>query len=312
MIKKLREEKRVNNAGSAATIPSEASKESEGLVTRIIPVIAANEPIFNKPNELWENESLFERRITIEGGTGRGRGSVVRLLEDPTGTLAGGNGATLWDCSLALTRILAERYDGYDLTGTVVLELGAGLGLVGMAMAAMGARVVATERAITLPLLRRNVDFNKVVVGGRVDVAELSWGAKETKAFLAERSRSGDPPFDIVIGSDLVFPSNSDAYSLLADTLTVLLDEKTTDAKNSKTIDMWQSHEPRRPDVEAKFWDMLEDRGICARQITLSDGILPNSHPSDITIYKLNCSPSSAAAAKTLAQAKQNDTFTTP
>lgn len=299
-MKRLREEKRAKETGSKPPIASATTS-------------AAAEPQPVPNGELWAKESLFERNVRIEGGTGPGRGSIIRLLEDPTGTLAGGNGATLWDCSIALTRALAERYDGRDLTGSTVLELGAGLGLVGMAMAAMGARVLTTERPIALPLLRRNVEHNQEVTGGRVAVAELSWGAGQTRALLAERNKSGAPTFDIVVGSDVVFPSNSDAYPLLADTLTVLLEQQQQKNGKDEAVEIWQCHEPRRPDVEAKFWTMLDDRGICVHRVTAQDGILPNSHPEDIMIYKLTL-PSSIAAAATLASiapAEQKNTTTT-
>ena len=294
--------------------------------------VSVSSPSISDQEELWHKESLFERKITIEGGAGRGRGSVLCLLEDPMGTLAGGNGATLWDCSLALTRFLAEHYtDDYfvrqcgDTTSTNVLELGAGLGLVGMALATMGANVVASERALALPLLTKNVQHNERVIAGSerkdnsnndkddnggdcrghgsIEVAELSWGHEATVAFLKERDRRGQPPFDIVVGSDLIFPSNVDAYPLLADTLSALLRYRHHQCNNtdenshhtSRPLELWQSHEPRRPEVEQQFWDLLEDRGIHVHRLTkttatVEDGVgrLPFNHPEDIMILRLS------------------------
>ncbi len=40
------------------------------------------------------------------------------------------------------------------------VELGAGVGLVGLALAAMGARVTVTDVAKVLPLMRRNLLAN--------------------------------------------------------------------------------------------------------------------------------------------------------
>ena len=255
---------------------------------------------------MWQEESLLERSVVLEGGpAGRGGGSCgtcLRLLEDPLGTLAGGNGATLWDCSLALTRFLVEHYNnnGYfldddDDDSTVsVLELGAGLGLVGMALAAtmgMGAHVVVTERELALPLLTKNVEHNQgVTTGGvgRVEVTELTWGADTTQALLAERERKGQPSFDIVVASDLIFPSNVDAYPSLADTFRVLLQSRNHHpAGDKKALELWQSYEPRRPEVEAQFWTMLEDRGIRVHRLTVAEDGLPPSHPEDIMILKL-------------------------
>ena len=299
-------------------------------------------------NELWVNESLFERNVKIEiasGGYSSESESCnastnsniinINLLEDPIGHFAGGNGATLWDCSIALTNVLIERYannnnnnnnnnnrrcHGGGRSVVNVLELGSGLGLVGISMAAsMGANVLVTDRLIAVPLLKRNVDHNKSVIidgGGIVEVAELTWGTDQMKSLLKSERRkrststsSGGGPattapiplFDIVIMSDLIFPSNSDNYSLLVDTLVVLLFDDHNDEHNNNNnneeddntntstptiIEIWLSVEPRRIDVEAKFWSMLNDKGIYAHRLETSN--LPSSHPDDIHIYSLS------------------------
>ena len=53
----------------------------------------------------------------------------------------------------------AARICGF-LQGKRVLELGAGLGAVGMALAKKGARVVLTDKAESMVLLKRNVEEN--------------------------------------------------------------------------------------------------------------------------------------------------------
>ena len=107
----------------------------------------------------------------------------------------------------------------------------------------------------------------------RIDVESLD-------ALLAERPAG----FDLVVGSDLVFPSNSDAYGPLVDTLEVLLRAHADAGAATRTegggageptpagpgsaadtrapLEVWLAHEPRRPEVEAAFWTLLEDRGI--------------------------------------------------
>ena len=330
MIRQLREEAKAkkalsNSADGESSISMPVLKsqpQPPQPPATIIPV-----PLPAKEHEeIWQKESLFERKVAIEGGMGRGRGSVLCLLEDPMGTLAGGNGAKLWDCSLALTRFLAEHYtDDYfvkqhgDNTPNSVLELGAGLGLVGMALATMGANVVATERALALPLLTKNMEHNQGVIigserkggtngkdsdnGGSIQVAELSWGHETTVAFLEERDRREQPPFDIVVGSDLIFPSNVEAYPLLVDTLHVLLRHRhqkcNANGKSSihtrRPLELWQSHEPRRPEVEQQFWTLLQEQGIHVHRLTktaatVDDGVgkLPSNHPEDIMIFKLS------------------------
>lgn len=61
-----------------------------------------------------------------------------------------------------------------SMAGARVLEVSAGTGLVSLAAAASGARVVATDIASQLPLISRNVDANGFA--DRVTVRELQWG----------------------------------------------------------------------------------------------------------------------------------------
>ena len=353
MLRRLREEANAKNAvsrqagvsNSTFAAPTYSSPSSVSTIQKqsqqLSPLpssISTDRSLSKKQDqdqENWRNESLCERKIMIEGGVGRGRGRVISLLEDPMGTFAGGNGATLWDCSLALTRFLAAHYTNdyfimakakigtkYASTDrragkTNVLELGAGLGLVGIALATMGANVVVTERALALPLLARNIENNQGIVGkrktmdsrsiadgpggGAIEVAELSWGKDTTTAFLDDLDRRGRPPFDIVVGSDLIFPSNVDAYPLLVDSLDVILRRRRRHhnheigTNRSSPVDIWLSHEPRRPDVERKFWKLLEDRGINVFRLTMDAtnkdcavGRLPSDHPEDILILKLS------------------------
>ena len=98
----------------------------------------------------------------------------LRIWEDPRGTLAGGNGATVWDSALAFATAVSSSGDDdnsvaatTDWRGLRVLELGSGVGLVALALACRGANVVATERAIALPLLEKNVEANAALVERR-------------------------------------------------------------------------------------------------------------------------------------------------
>jgi hypothetical protein len=367
IMKRLREEKKAkdkeegqksNGSVGQNKDPTSVSKpppSASGFVARTKAVTADSSVaelqrhrcLSNNNNELWVNESLFERNVKIETTSGGYSGESenctkskrsniinINLLEDPIGHFAGGNGATLWDCSIALTNVLVERYanissnnDNNDNNNNRrcgggrsvmnVLELGSGLGLVGISMAAsMGANVLVTDRLIAVPLLKRNVEHNKSVIidgGGIVEVAELTWGKDQMKSLLTSERRkrsmstsSGGGPataptplFDIVIMSDLIFPSNSDNYSLLVDTLVVLLFDDNKDEQNNNNdeddntntytptiIEIWLSVEPRRIDVEAKFWSMLNDKGIYAHRLETSN--LPSSHPDDIHIYTLS------------------------
>ncbi|XP_048135891.1 uncharacterized protein LOC115734162 isoform X2 [Rhodamnia argentea] len=91
------------------------------------------------------------------------------------------------------------------LKGKRVIELGAGCGVAGFGMALLGCDVVTTDQAEVLPLLRRNVERNTSRIlqmnpdsFGSIQVAELDWGNME-------HINAVDPPFDFIIGTDVVY-----------------------------------------------------------------------------------------------------------
>ncbi|KAJ4846830.1 hypothetical protein Tsubulata_004627 [Turnera subulata] len=127
---------------------------------------------------------------------------TVHELEDVYDSVTGHafTGSWLWNSALFLSRWLASSHPHHiDLQGKKVLELGAGVGLPGLAAARLGAsRVVLTDIAPLLPVLLRNVEVNGL--GDRVEVKELSWGSDES---LSRIGGSGE--FDVVLMSDVFF-----------------------------------------------------------------------------------------------------------
>lgn len=104
-------------------------------------------------------------------------------------------GSWLWDSALHLAEWIAAA----DLSGATVLELGAGLGLPGLAAAVLGSsRVVLTDAPPLLEGLRRNVEANGV--GEKVEVRELRWGSDEAEVFGSEVGE-----VDVVLMSDLFY-----------------------------------------------------------------------------------------------------------
>lgn len=77
---------------------------------------------------------------------------------------------------------------GSPHVGVCFLELGAGCGLVGLALAAGGFRVIMTDLPPLLPFLRENVVMNNLPDNARV--LDLSWGS--APASLAELDRVFD------------------------------------------------------------------------------------------------------------------------
>ncbi len=98
--------------------------------------------------------------------------------------------AMLWPSAEAVAEYLVSHYE--SLEGFRVLELGCGLGLPSMVAAQMGARVLAVDFHPDCPeFLRRNLKLNGVTT---VEVRLGDW-----------RSLSDTGPFDLVLGSDLLY-----------------------------------------------------------------------------------------------------------
>lgn len=91
-----------------------------------------------------------------------------------------------------------------NLEGKCVLELGAGLGLCGIGIAALGADVVLTDRqSIAEGVLRHNINANADIIG-KAHAEPLEWG----------RSRWAGPPrgiteWDIIIASDCIYTKST-------------------------------------------------------------------------------------------------------
>jgi predicted nicotinamide N-methyase len=96
-------------------------------------------------------------------------------------------GIALWPAAIALAHELAAR----PLSGLRVLELGAGTGLPGIVAAALGARVLQTDRnAGALVVCRMNAEANGAVLEQRA----ADWTAWNEAA-----------RYDLIIGADILY-----------------------------------------------------------------------------------------------------------
>lgn len=140
-------------------------------------------------------------------------GDHVRVLSDRAGSWGGTCGSVLWAASGAALPWLADRRALFE--GCSVLELGAGLGLLGLGMAKLGARqVMLTDVPAQMPLLLCNAQANSEGPHERrVKTCALEWGKLPTAL--------GAQNWDLVVGADLVY--DEDAMPSLAWTLAALL-----------------------------------------------------------------------------------------
>jgi len=130
--------------------------------------------------------------------------------------------AVLWPAAIGLSEYLWENV---DFTGSRVLELGAGLGLVGIVAAARNAEVVQTDFIPdALQLAQENANCN---------------GIDNITHVLADwRSFTIDDKFEWIIGSDILYEPKLHPYlkkifidNLLAGGTIVLADPGRDDAK---------------------------------------------------------------------------------
>ncbi|XP_056591446.1 uncharacterized protein LOC130410659 [Triplophysa dalaica] len=110
-------------------------------------------------------------------------------------------GSIIWPAALALCRYLECNREIVDLHDKVVLEIGAGTGLVSIVSSLLGAWVTATDLPEVLGNLRSNLSRN---TKGRSRytplAAELFWGCKLDKSFPRSVYK-----YDYVLAADVVY-----------------------------------------------------------------------------------------------------------
>ncbi len=188
------------------------------------------------PQRHDEHSMLNEVRMIAQWGIGElntsrtvqveSAGRTYTLHQEPGSGLVG---TSLWDSAVAFLRYLDEEtaHESSPLSadrirGARVVELGAGCGLAGMALAAHGAQVTFTDKPEVMPHLEHNVRENMhAEASGQLRFTPYCWGTDPVEVGLC-------PPYNFVVATDCLYmPSQVapfiDALTSLSDSRTVVV-----------------------------------------------------------------------------------------
>ncbi|KAK9503820.1 hypothetical protein O3M35_010295 [Rhynocoris fuscipes] len=147
----------------------------------------------------------------------------------------------VWDAALVLTKYLEKRSGQYDswLKGRKVIELGAGLGCVGVTAACYGGDVILTDLPEVVPQLIRTIDLNRNSWNdrGQVTAVALTWGQNKQNNYEALKI-----PADVILLSDCVYyeesldPLIETIKTISSDTTEIILSQEKRDTEKQQEI----------------------------------------------------------------------------
>jgi predicted nicotinamide N-methyase len=232
----------------------ELKRYTEFVLSVILVMIGIGKNASRAVGDIWaaSTRKMPSGELSVEGYKLSVKAGVAQLAN------SGHVGAHVWPATEVLTEFMVESQS--LIKGGSVIELGAGMGLVGMAAAVLGARkVVLTDHRprdvvfgtdgepglsepsnILLHALRSNIDDNATAPSESSDsdmvVAELEFGkAVHVKQLLADHGE-----FDIIIGSDVTY-----YQALHEDLMQTLL--MLGSPRGSKPVPIFLAHQRRSP-----------------------------------------------------------------
>ena len=179
------------------------------------------------------------------------------------------NGGHVWPSAVALSSLFCAAGSGAriagvpELRGARCLELGAGVGLVGLQLAAQGARVLCTDHdPNALELLGGSIAANGL--GDWVSTKLLDWNDPQSWQ-TAER-------FDLVLAADCVYPATHEAFAA------ALIGH--VPAGSETPIIMAYQH---RGDASERFFSLMQEDGFVLQRLETNSLVLASSRPHDMS-----------------------------
>lgn len=169
---------------------------------------------------------------------------------------AAGHGGIVWDAAVVLADAAQRTPAQSSGLPLRVLEIGAGCGLPGLALAA-SCRVdlMLSDRPPLVPLLQLNADRAALALSSRgssVQCVALEFGAR-----LRRLPESARPPYDLVLASDVLGCADEGAFEALLKTFS---DVFAAAAAAGRACTVVMAYRPRAP-WERAFFDGARARG---------------------------------------------------
>eukprot|EP01112_Ceratiomyxa_fruticulosa_P022764 TRINITY_DN844_c0_g2_i1.p1 TRINITY_DN844_c0_g2~~TRINITY_DN844_c0_g2_i1.p1 ORF type:complete len:203 (-),score=37.58 TRINITY_DN844_c0_g2_i1:74-682(-) len=122
-------------------------------------------------------------------------GKEIHLKQNPHSRFIG---SYIWDASFVMSKYLETR-PPEEIVGKKFIEVGSGLGLVGIVVGLLNGDITLTDIPDVIDLLKHNVKQN---LGDTGKVMELTWGDPKSDIVI-ETLKS--PPPDFILAADCIY-----------------------------------------------------------------------------------------------------------
>ena len=148
---------------------------------------------------LWDREELPLLSITINDDDGK----LLQLKQYGSDNDQWGIHSCLWDGGIGMLAYIKQ----YPINSTaLIVDLGAGTGIVGLGMGLLGYQhIVLTDLSDALPLMQENVALNETVIKG-VTVEEITWGDPSLTRTLEQKIQNANCVY--MMGADIIYRQN--------------------------------------------------------------------------------------------------------